>query len=313
MRYNQGNRHAMTADQIRAPLSPPAVTSVADDTTNAASPWRVGVVVPCFKVRNQILDVLAAMPAQVEKIYCVDDGCPDKSGIFIEANCQDARVHVIFHAQNQGVGGAVITGYRRAIRDGMEIVVKIDGDGQMDPALIPVFTSLIEAGDADYCKGNRFFRPATLIGMPAIRIVGNAVLSFLTKISSGYWNVIDPTNGYTAIHTTALKLLRLEDIDRSYFFESIRSAPSCAMFRCYRSTRTKKATSQSIESYDHSWQRTLETFCAACSTATTLEILMLHPWSCRSGLRLWYSALCSAPGSGSKVIRKAKSQRQALS
>ena len=103
--------------------------------------------------------------------------------------------------------------YKAALEAQMEVVIKLDGDGQMDPAIIPRFLTFLEAGEADYCKGNRFYRPATLTGMPASRIAGNAVLSFLTKLSSGYWQVFDPTNGYTAIHASALRLLPLESID----------------------------------------------------------------------------------------------------
>lgn len=181
---------------------------------------KVAVIIPCYRVRDQVLKVLHAIPEYVERIYCIDDACPENSGQIIEEKCADPRVQVIFHASNQGVGGATISGYQQALRDNIDVAIKIDGDGQMDPALIPRFLSLLEAGHADYCKGNRFYRPATLQGMPKRRIFGNAVLSFLTKLSSGYWNIIDPTNGYTAIHSSTLRLLPLESIDPRYFFES---------------------------------------------------------------------------------------------
>lgn len=181
---------------------------------------KIAVVVPCYRVADKVLDVLAAMPERVDRIFCVDDACPQKSGDRIEAECRDGRVRILRHEANQGVGGAMITGYRAALDEGMDIVVKIDGDGQMDPAIIPRFLAVLVAGDADYCKGNRFYRFATLQGMPKIRLVGNAILSFLSKLSSGYWQIFDPTNGYTAIHAAALKLLPLEAIDRRYFFES---------------------------------------------------------------------------------------------
>ena len=109
---------------------------------------------------------------------------------------------MIYHAVNQGVGGAVLTGYRAAIDAGAEVIVKVDGDGQMDPALIPAFIAPILRGEADYTKGNRFFEIETVQQMPLIRLIGNAGLSFLTKLSSGYWNLFDPTNGYTAIEGT---------------------------------------------------------------------------------------------------------------
>lgn len=181
---------------------------------------RVAVVIPCYRVRERIMAVLDAIPPLVDKIICVDDACPQSTGAHIKETCKDERVEVIVHDQNQGVGGAVITGYRTALEAQMDVVVKLDGDGQMDSAIIPRFLTFLEAGEADYCKGNRFYRPATLVGMPASRIAGNAALSFLTKLSSGYWQVFDPTNGYTAIHASALRLLPLEAIDKSFFFES---------------------------------------------------------------------------------------------
>ncbi len=119
-----------------------------------------------------------------------------------------------------GVGGAVITGYRAALRLNVEIFIKLDGDGQMDPTLIPLLSEPILCGNADYAKGNRFFNPEDVQTMPAIRIFGNAVLSFFTKISTGYWNVFDPTNGFTAIHRSVLQILPLNKIDNRYFFES---------------------------------------------------------------------------------------------
>jgi len=121
---------------------------------------------------------------------------------------------------NQGVGGAVMTGYQAAIDDGMEIIVKVDGDDQMDPGLIPYFVAPILAGEADYTKGNRFFDLEEIRAMPKVRLFGNAVLSFMTKLSSGYWDLFDPTNGFTAIHRNVAKHLPFSKISRRYFFET---------------------------------------------------------------------------------------------
>lgn len=181
---------------------------------------RIAVAIPCYKVQAHILGVIAAMPASVQRIYVVDDQCPQQSGQLVERECQDPRVRVLFHEQNQGVGGAVATAYRAAIEEGMDIVVKVDGDGQMDPALIPHFTRPIERGRADYTKGNRFYRPESLRGMPPIRLFGNAALSFINKLSTGYWSIMDPTNGYTAIHTAVLRELPLHKLEKRYFFET---------------------------------------------------------------------------------------------
>jgi len=150
----------------------------------------------------------------------VDDRCPVKSGDFVEANCTDPRVVVLRHAENQGVGGAVMTGYQAAIADGVDVIVKVDGDGQMDPALIPAFVGPILAGDADYTKGNRFFDLERIAQMPKLRLFGNAGLSFLTKLSSGYWDLFDPTNGFTAIHRDVARHLPMDRISRRYFFET---------------------------------------------------------------------------------------------
>ena len=181
---------------------------------------RIAVTIPSYKVRAQVLDVIARIPLQVQRIYVVDDKCPQDSGRLVQEQCHDPRVRVLFHEQNQGVGGAVSTGYRAALEEGMDIVVKVDGDGQMDPALIPHFTRPIERGRADYTKGNRFYRPESLKGMPPIRLFGNAALSFINKLSTGYWSIMDPTNGYTAIHTSVLREMPLHKLEKRYFFET---------------------------------------------------------------------------------------------
>lgn len=181
---------------------------------------RIGVVIPSYKVCNHILQVIAAIGPEVDRIYVVDDCCPDKSGDFVAANCTDPRVVILHHEQNQGVGGAVMSGYRAAIDESIEIIVKIDGDGQMNPALISDFITPILLGEADYTKGNRFFDLEQIHAMPKMRLVGNAVLSFLTKLSSGYWDIFDPTNGYTAIHRDVARHLPFDKISRRYFFET---------------------------------------------------------------------------------------------
>lgn len=181
---------------------------------------RIAVAIPCYKVTQHVLQVIAAIGPEVERIYTVDDACPDGSGDLIEARCRDARVRVLRHADNLGVGGAMVTAYGAALNDDIDVVVKIDGDGQMDPALLPRLVRPIARRRADYAKGNRFYRPESLKSMPRVRLVGNALLSFITKLSSGYWPVMDPTNGYTAIHAAALRQLPLDKIEKGYFFES---------------------------------------------------------------------------------------------
>jgi len=129
-------------------------------------------------------------------------------------------VTVVRNEQNLGVGGAVLRGYQEAIRNGADVIVKIDGDGQMDPSLIQGFVGPILAGEADYTKGNRFFNLERIGEMPPMRLFGNAVLSFMTKLSAGYWDLFDPTNGYTAIHADVARRLPLDKISKRYFFET---------------------------------------------------------------------------------------------
>jgi dolichol-phosphate mannosyltransferase len=181
---------------------------------------RIAVVIPCFKVTDHVIDVIARIGPDVDRIFAVDDACPHNSGDFIAAHVTDPRVVVLRHAINKGVGGAVMTGYLAALKEELDIVVKVDGDGQMDPALIPLFIEPIKSGEADYTKGNRFFSATAVRSMPRMRLLGNAVLSFMTKLSSGYWSIFDPTNGYTAIHTRALAALDLDAVSERYFFET---------------------------------------------------------------------------------------------
>jgi len=181
---------------------------------------KIAVVIPSYKVRNHILGVITQIGPEVGRIYVVDDCCPEGSGDFVESNCGDERVTVVRNSANQGVGGAVMTGYQVAIADGIDIIVKLDGDGQMDPSLIPDFVAPILAGEADYTKGNRFFDLEEIRAMPTLRIVGNAALSFMNKLSSGYWDLFDPTNGYTAIHRDVARHLPFNKISHRYFFET---------------------------------------------------------------------------------------------
>jgi glycosyltransferase involved in cell wall biosynthesis len=127
---------------------------------------------------------------------------------------------VLFNAANLGVGGAVMHGYRQAIADGMDVIVKVDGDGQMDPTMLPRLVEPIRRDQADYAKGNRFYDLAGLGAMPAIRIVGNSILSFMAKLSTGYWGTFDPTNGYTAIHARVAAHLPMDKVSHRYFFET---------------------------------------------------------------------------------------------
>ena len=180
----------------------------------------MAVVIPCYKVAAHILKVLASIGPEVTQIYVVDDACPEGSGDLVRRECTDPRVTVLVHEVNRGVGAAVMTGYRAAYDKGAQVIVKLDGDGQMDAALLPQIARPVIEGWADYAKGNRFYSLWNVRQMPRVRLWGNAGLSFLTKLSSGYWSIFDPTNGYTAIHRAAIERLEFANISERYFFET---------------------------------------------------------------------------------------------
>jgi len=180
----------------------------------------IAVIIPSYKVKKHILGVLTDIPSFVDAVYVVDDCCPEESGKFVQENTTDNRVKVLYHSENQGVGGAVITGYKEVLAQGIDIAVKIDGDGQMDPLLIESLIKQIVLGKADYTKGNRFYNPRTLAKMPLLRLFGNSALSIINKFVNGYWHVMDPTNGFTAIHKKAIAILDLDRLSKRYFFES---------------------------------------------------------------------------------------------
>ena len=177
------------------------------------------VVIPAYNEANHIAGVIAKIPKEVEQIIVVDD-CSEDNTSEVVLGVQDERVKLIKHERNMGVGGAMITGYKESLRTGVDIVVKIDGDGQMNAEEISKVVAPIENDWSDYCKGFRFHDPRNLKQMPKVRLIGNIALSFFTKITSGYWNIFDPTSGFTAIHKTALSCIDLDILDKGYFFET---------------------------------------------------------------------------------------------
>ncbi len=183
-----------------------------------SSTMPVAVVIPCYKVERHIADVIRGIPPAVSLIVVVDDASPDGVSQRVRA-LADPRVVLIRHDKNQGVGGAMATGYRECLRQGAAVVVKVDGDGQMDAAQIPRLVAPLLRGEADYVKGNRWHHTANLLTMPAVRRVGNLGLSFLAKFVSGHWKVFDPCNGYTAISASVLDRIPLDRVARDYYFE----------------------------------------------------------------------------------------------
>jgi glycosyltransferase involved in cell wall biosynthesis len=179
----------------------------------------ISVIIPAYNEELFIGEVLSNVPKFVDKIIVVDD-CSTDNTYRVAGASGDPRVIAIKTANNCGVGGAMKLGYRTALELGAEVLVKMDGDGQMAPEhLTLLLDGIIEKG-YDYAKGNRFLHNKEITQMPAIRIFGNIVLTFLTKAASGYWHIFDPQNGYTAIRATALRSIALETLDQHFFFEN---------------------------------------------------------------------------------------------
>lgn len=180
---------------------------------------RVGVVVPAYRVADHIEQVIRGIPPWIDSIVVVEDKSPDDTAARVEA-LRDPRVTLIRHDRNQGVGGAMATGFAEAVRRGFDIVVKMDGDDQMDPGHLPAILAPLLENRADMVKCNRYSSLADVREMPTVRLFGNAGLTFLVKMASGYWNTFDPANGYIALRTSVLERIDLAKLPRRYYFES---------------------------------------------------------------------------------------------
>lgn len=180
---------------------------------------KVAVVIPAYRVAREISAVVSSMPAAVDTIVVVNDASPDDLGQVLRT-ITDPRVHIVTHERNQGVGGATVSGMIAALDLGCDAVVKCDGDGQMDPSQIESLIEPLANGWADHAKGSRFHHSRELRDMPRLRFLGNVALTFLTKLASGYWNILDPVNGFFATRADVLRLIPLRKLARRYFFES---------------------------------------------------------------------------------------------
>lgn len=180
---------------------------------------RVAVVVPAHNESALIASVIETMPALVDHILVIDDTSQDDTAAVARA-AADSRTEVISHEVNKGVGGAVITGHRRALELGADVSVVMAGDGQMDPDYLPALLDPIADDGYGFSKANRFFSMNSFKGMPRHRVFGNMVLTFMTKAASGYWDLVDPQNGYTAISRKALEAIPLHKVAERYEFEN---------------------------------------------------------------------------------------------
>ena len=177
--------------------------------------YKLGIVVPAYNEEKFILETLQGMPHSADRIYVVDDASTDSTGRIIEGFSGD-RFCILSSAENRGVGATIITGYKKALEENMDIVVVMAGDNQMDAKYLPELLESIIKGKADYAKGNRLSRFAHRRGMSNWRLFGNWVLTLLTKIASGYWRIRDPQNGYTTITREALKRINLDRVYPRY-------------------------------------------------------------------------------------------------
>ncbi len=179
----------------------------------------VAVVVPAYNEHDHIEKVLRTMPDLVDRVVVVDDCSSDDTAEIARA-AGDNRTTVVRTERNLGVGGAIITGHRKVLELGADVSVVMAGDAQMDPAYLPNLLDPIADEGYGFTKANRFFSITSFAGMPRHRVFGNVVLSFATKMASGYWHIFDPQNGYTAVRTDVLELLPLDRVAQRYQFEN---------------------------------------------------------------------------------------------
>jgi len=180
---------------------------------------RVAIIIPCYRVERHIADVIRGIPSHYSIIVCVDDASPDGGAAAIDA-LGDSRVTLLRHPKNRGVGGAMKTGYAEAMRLGAHICVKMDGDGQMSPDDLDDLVAPLLEDKAEYAKGNRFVDLKALRRMPTRRLLGNAFLSFASKMACGYWNMLDVNNGFTAARSELVARMDFANVSERYFFET---------------------------------------------------------------------------------------------
>jgi len=181
---------------------------------------KIGVAVPAYNEEKYIAKTLEEIPEYVDKIYVVDDCSKDRTAEIVkEYMKKDGRIELIRHEKNLGVGGAITSGWKKGLQDGMDILVVMAGDNQMDPSFLPALLDPIVDGKADFSKGTRFHGDYWK-DMPKIRVFGSMMLNVLNKIASGYWNVNDPQNGFVAISSKALKKIELDKLYKGYAFEN---------------------------------------------------------------------------------------------
>lgn len=205
----------------------------------------IAVAIPCYRVEEYLERVVAGIPDFVDTILLVDDCSTDGTPALVDRLADGKRIVAFHHERNQGVGGAMKTAFRKAIELKVDVVMKLDGDGQMDASYIAPLVKALT--DAEFAKGNRLFDRRMLRRMPTIRRVGNMGVGFMVKAASGYWNVSDPVNGFFAIRTETLQQMDLERLADRYFFES-----SMLIEMHYTGARIREVTMPAIYADEHS-------------------------------------------------------------
>lgn len=268
------------------------------------------MIIPCYKVTDHILQVIKEIPEEVDQIILIDDGCPNNSGDYVQSNSTDKRIVLIKHENNFGIGAAMKSGYQLAIKEKFDVIVKVDGDGQMDLNYLSNLVHPIINQQIDYTKGNRFYSSRLVKTMPKIRILGNVALSFMSKLSTGYYEIFDPNNGFTAISKEALTRVDLEEVDERFFFESdmlfqlnlsgcsVRDIPIPAIYGDEKSNlKIMNSTLSFFWKHNRNFIKriTYEYFVRDFSIASLQLVfgVILSLWGCILGFSSWYHGLIS--------------------
>jgi glycosyltransferase involved in cell wall biosynthesis len=229
----------------------------------------VAVVVPAYNEERRIAGTVGVVPSFVDRVIIVDDGSRDRTGAWAR-RARRPGLEVVTHPANRGVGSAIVTGYRRVLSLGLDVACVMAGDGQMDPADLPLLLEPLVAGRADYAKGNRFRRADVWRAMPPSRLVGNVILSFLNKIVSGYWQVFDSQCGYTAITREALACLDLDRLFPRYGY------PVDLLARLHAAgARVEDVAVRAV--YDADWRSGI----CLCTVAHPILWVLLRAWTGR--------------------------------
>ncbi len=182
---------------------------------------KVAVVVPAYNEEKFIARVLTTMPPFVDKIYAVNDGSIDRTLEIMQSIAErNGKITIVNRERRGGIGSAITSGHRKALEDDIDVIAIMAGDGQMDPSILHQILEPVIEGKADYAKGDRLSALENKREMPVWRSFGNFLLTYLTRIASGYWHISDPQNGYTAISIETLQKLNLDGIEKDFAFEN---------------------------------------------------------------------------------------------